>query len=153
MDPITTIVAAIAAGAAAGLKSTAEKAVKLAYEKVREHIEQRFPLISLSPIERKPESETKRASLVEDLAESNADKDQDLLDRVGSLIEALESYAPNEAATIGISLEEVKASYLRVGSVVSTGTGIKIGNSEFSGGIDIGDVTAGKKEPDSRNPK
>lgn len=152
MDPITTIVAAIATGAAAGLKSTAEKAVKLAYAKVKERIEQRFPSVDLSPVERKPDSASKRASLEEDLADSSAGEDPELLDRIGALIAALESHASAEAAAIGIDLDEVKAAYLRVGNIESAGTGVKIGKSEFSGGIDIGDVSAGKNKPDPANP-
>jgi hypothetical protein len=54
MDPVTLIVAALAAGAAAGLKPTAEQAVKDAYAGVKAFILNKYPSLSLEPLEQKP---------------------------------------------------------------------------------------------------
>ncbi|MDQ3606970.1 MAG: hypothetical protein M3418_12400, partial [Gemmatimonadota bacterium] len=81
MDPISIIVAALAAGAAAGLKSNAEKVVADAYEGIKALIKRRYSRVDLTPIETKPESEKKRESVAEDLEEAGAAEDLELLDQ------------------------------------------------------------------------
>jgi hypothetical protein len=144
MDPLTTIVAAIATGAAAGLKGTAEKAVQLAYGKVKEYVERRFPSADVAAVERKPDSEAKRASLAEDLGAAGAAQDPELLQRVEALLAALEAHAPAAGAAIGIDLKEVQAGFLRAGNVRASGTAVRIERSDFAGGIELGDVDAGR---------
>ncbi len=144
MEPMTMIVLAIAAGAAAGLKPTAEQAIKDAYAGVKALIQRKYTKVDLTPLERKPESEAKRESVREDLADAGASKDQELLDKVKVLLEALENQAPESAAPIGIDLKEVKAAFLKAQEVVAEGTAVKVEKSEFTGGIDLGKVQAGK---------
>jgi hypothetical protein len=151
MDPITMIVLALAAGAAAGLKPTAEQAIKDAYTGVKTLIQRKYAKVDLAPLERKPESEAKRESVREDLADATAGKDQELLDKVDALLEALDKQAPESVAAIGIDLKEVKAAFLKAQKVVAEGTGVRVEKSEFSGGIELGEVQAGKVK-DSGNP-
>lgn len=151
MDPITMIVLALAAGAAAGLKPSAEQAIKDAYAGVKALIQRKYAKVDLASLERKPESEAKRESVREDLDDAGAGKDQELLDKVNALLETLEKQAPDSAAAIGIDLREVKAAFLKAQTVVAEGTGVKVEKSEFSGGIELGEVRAGKTE-NSRNP-
>lgn len=146
MDPLTLIVSTLAAGAAAGLKPVAEQAVKDAYASVKALIQRKYAKVDLTQLERKPESEAKRESVREDLFDAGAGKDQDLLDKVSTMLETLEKQAPESAAAIGIDLKEVKAAFLKVQKVVAEGTGVKVEKSEFSGGIDLGEVRAGKSE-------
>jgi hypothetical protein len=63
MDPVSFIVAALAAGAAAGLKDTAAAAVKDAYAGVKGWIQTRYGRVDLGALEQKPGSEVKRAAL------------------------------------------------------------------------------------------
>jgi hypothetical protein len=65
MDPITIIVTALAAGAAAGLKPTAEQAIKDAYAGIKVLMLRKYETLSLEALEQKPDSETKQASLAE----------------------------------------------------------------------------------------
>jgi hypothetical protein len=150
MDPITMIVATLAAGAAAGLKSTAEHAIKDAYASVKALIQRKYAKVDLGPLERKPDSEAKRESVREDLADTGAGEDKELLDKVNALLQALEKQ-PQETAAIGVDLKEVKAAFLKAQKVVAEGTGVKVEKSEFSGGIDLGEVRAGKIN-DPENP-
>ena len=153
MDPITMIVSAIAAGAATGLKPLAEKVISDAYEGVKSLIQRKYSKVgqALTVLESKPESESKRASLQEDLAGTGAAEDTELLDKIKVLIEALENHKPEIPAAIGVDLKEVKAAYLKAEKVMAEGTGVKLENSEFSGGIDLGEVRAGNVK-DSENP-
>lgn len=151
MDPITLIVLALAAGAAAGLKPTAEQAIKDAYAGVKVLIQRKYSKVDLTQLERKPESESKRESVREDLDEGGAGKDQELLDKVETLLEVLEKQAPQVIKAIGIDVEGTKAEFLKARKVVSEGTGVKVKNSEFKGGIDLDEVHAGMGG-DSGNP-
>ncbi len=151
MEPITMIVAALAAGAAAGLKPMAEKAVKDAYAGVKALIQRKYAEVDLKPLERKPESEAKRESVREDLADTKAGEDPDLLEKVNTLLSALENQAPEASAAVGIDLREVKAAFLKARKVVAEGTGVKVEKSEFVDGIDLGEVRAGKGN-DPANP-
>jgi hypothetical protein len=46
---------------------------------------------------------------------------------------------------VGVDLERVRAEFLRIASVDSAGTGVKVRDGQFSGGIDIGQVRAGAR--------
>ena len=144
MDPISIIVAALASGAAAGLKPTAEKIIKDAYAGLMGMIQRKYNNVDLRPFENKPESESERESLAEDLADAGATGDQELLDLAKVLIDAVAKHDKATAAAIGVDLEEVKAAYLNIRKVTTTGTGVKVKKGEFEGGIDIGEVNAGK---------
>jgi hypothetical protein len=143
MDPVTLIVLALAAGAAAGLKSVAEQAVKDAYAGLKAFIKSKYPSISLEPLEKKPESEAKRASTEEDLTEAGAGDDDELLLQAKTLLDTVKQHDHQAAEAIGVDLEEVEAEYLKIQKVRASGTGVKVRKAKFSGGIDLGEIDAG----------
>lgn len=143
MEPITIMVSALAAGAMAALKLTAEQAVKDAYAAVKRFIQDKYTSVALDTLEKKPESEAKRASVAEDLTDAGAAQDRELATLVQSLAQVLEQHDPGAAAAIGVDLERVKAAALRIKEVAASGTGIRVRESEFTGDIDIGTVRAG----------
>jgi hypothetical protein len=147
------IVLALAAGAAAGLKPAAEQAVRDAYAGIKRLIQDRYAQIELAPLEQKPESEAKRASLTEDLEEAGAGNDEELLAQARALVAVVEQHDAAAAAAVGVDLEKIKAGFLRIGSVDAEGTGVRVKEGEFEGGIDIGDVRAGKAGPEAANPR
>jgi hypothetical protein len=156
MEPITTtaIVTALATGAAAAAKDTATAAVKDAYAALKALIQREYGTVDVTPIEKKPDSAPKRSSLAEDLAEAGAEDDAELKELARTLVAALERDAPQAAPALGVDLKDVKAAFLRVGSVESEGTGVKIRGSEFSGGIDVQSVRAGQnKQGGGENPR
>jgi len=143
MDPISIIVTALATGAAAGLKSTAEKAIKDAYASIKGLIKRKYGDVDLAALETKPGSKNKRASVAEDLAEAGASADQELLDQAKAMIDAIAKHDKATASAIGVDLEEVRAAYLKIQKVRAEGTGVKVRNGEFDGGIDIGEILTG----------
>ena len=148
MDPITTmIVTALALGAAAGLKTTAEQAVKDAYAGVKALIQRKYADVSLAELEEAPESEARRAVVEEDLAKTDADKDEELLQQARALIDVVEKHDQGTAAAIGIDLEDVEAAYLKAGT-----TGVKVKKGRFKEGIEIDEVRAGKVGGEDPNP-
>ena len=151
MDPISIIVSALASGAAAGLKPTAEKIITDAYAGLKGMIQRKYSSVDVRPVENRPESESKRESLAEDLADAGATGDQELLDLAKALIDAVAKHDKATVAAIGVDLEEVKAAYLNIKKVTTTGAGVKVKKGEFKGGIDIEEVRTGKLE-DPSNP-
>lgn len=149
MDPITIIVAALAAGAAAGLKPTTEQAIKDAYAGIKVLIQRNYGAISLDALEQKPDSEAKRASVKEDLTGLGADSDKELLDQAKSLLDIVKTHDPATAAKLNINLDEVEAAYFKLKDARAEGdVNIRVTESAFSGGIDMEGLTAstpGKK--------
>jgi hypothetical protein len=144
MDPITIIANALAAGAAAGLKPTAEQVIKDMYASFKALIQSKYGALSLEALEQKPESETKRASVKEDLADADADKDNELLDRAKSLLDAVKLYEPSTAAMLKINFEEIEAAFINIRNAIAEGdVDINVKKGTFSGGINVEGLAAG----------
>ncbi|MGZ4971318.1 MAG: hypothetical protein ACXWDN_01050 [Limisphaerales bacterium] len=99
MDPITVIVTALIAGATAALKPTAEQAVKDAYAGFKRLIIDRYGHKgdvnqAVAQLESKPDSVGRKATLQEELATTEADKDQEVVDRAVALLKEAENQSP-----------------------------------------------------------
>ena len=151
MDPVSLVVMALAAGAAAGLKPAAEEAIRDAYTALKALIRGRYAGVDLEPVEQKPASEAERASLAKDLQQAGAAEDGELFEQARSLVTVLRRHQA-ERAPAGVDLERVNAEFLSVGKVFSAGTGVRVRESDFSGGIDIGEVRAGQGGDPRENP-
>ncbi len=136
---------ALALGAAASLKTAASEAVKDLYGKSKTYLTRTYPSVDLAPLEKKPESKAKQASVQEDLEEAGAGGDEELLTLARNLLEVVEKHDVKVAEAMGVDLEEVKARGLRVREVDSEGTGVKVKRSEFEGDIDIEGVRTGRR--------
>jgi hypothetical protein len=154
VDPVSFIVAAVAAGAAAGLKDTAAAAVKDAYAGVKRLIESRYDTAGLDALEQKPESEAKRASLAEDLADAGAGSDEELKELARELVAAVDAHDPGAAAKVGVNLEDLKGASLKITRVVAEGgADIRVKKGEFSGDVEISDIHAGPGGGGQENPR
>lgn len=146
MEPVTLIVAALAAGAQAALQDTAGTAIKDAYEGLKSLIVRKFgkqPV--LDSLEQKPESKLKQASAEEDLAA--AAKDEQVLASALELLRTVERENPAAAKVVGLDLQRIEAEFLKVGNITSSEVGARLSDSRFSGGITIGDIAAGDPKP------
>ncbi len=143
MDPLTSIVTALALGAASGLKSTAEQAVKDVYVDLKELLKRKYTTVNVEVLEQSPDSEPRRAVVKEDLASANAETDAELLHKVKALLDTIQSQAPDTGAAIGVDLKDIKAASLTIKGVIATGTGIKLEKVETSGDITLTGVQAG----------
>lgn len=154
MDPITLIVSALAAGASAALKPTAEKAVKDAYEGVKALIVKRYERVSVDVIENDPSDQTRQAILAQDLERVAASGDEELLDAAKHLISEVETHAPESAADAGIDIDVFTvARNLNIKSLVnSSGSAVRGKNWEVGGDANIEAIsTAGRRvNPPSR---
>ena len=149
MDPVTLIVTAVALGASAGLKDTATLAVQDAYAALKGLLRRRD--IDVSGLERRPGSEAQRGALHEDLSDAVGAVDDEVLAAARRMTDAVAEDDAGAAPAIGVDLRNVQAAFLTVGSVSSTGTGIRVDGGQFTGGIAIDEVQAGeRRDPSAR---
>jgi hypothetical protein len=150
MDPVNVISTAIAAGAAAGLKDDASQAVRDAYATVVSLLRARYPVVDVRPVEAKPDSQAKRASLAEDLSDAGAADDPDLLGEAHALAETVQRDQPEAAVAIGVDLADVRAQFLTIERISAGTAGVRGQRLDVEGGITISDVTAGgMRDPNS----
>jgi hypothetical protein len=82
MEPVSLILTALAAGAAAAAKDTASQAIKDSYNGLKSLIQKRFadqPKAELALSEYEQDAETWEKPLQKSLAEAGADKDEELI--------------------------------------------------------------------------
>ena len=66
MDPLTSLVTALAAGAAAALQSTVEQAVKDAYATLKTLIQRNYIQVKVDQLEANPSSKNRRGGIAEE---------------------------------------------------------------------------------------
>jgi hypothetical protein len=172
MDPITLIVTALAAGAAAAAKDVGGDAVKSAFNGLKALIAQKFGgkpdvVEAVDKVEQKPESEGRKETLKEELQAAGADKDQELLTQVQAFLKLLEEKGVSTGVSQSIGTATATASgegSTAVGAIQVGGNAgpINIGTktTNRSGGVDIspsggnvtitGDVVGRDKKTGSR---
>lgn len=148
MEPVTTIVTALALGAAAGSKSVAEKAVKESYEGLKALIQQCYQTIDIKLLEQQPESEARQSVLVEDLTKLKAERNQEILEKAKILIDSIQNLSEPEMPAIGVKLENLKGLNLNIEDInaTSTGIGVDIKEAEIQGDITIKGVRSGQRD-------
>jgi hypothetical protein len=152
MDPLTSLVTALAAGAAAALQSTVEQVVKDSYAALKGLIQRKYTQVNVDQLEANPSSKSRRGVVEEDLKGAGADRDAEVLQQAQALLEAIQSHAPEAAAAIGVDLKEIAGASLAIRRVIATGTGVKVEQGTFSGDIIIEDVQAGRQGGARPNP-
>ena len=95
MDPVTLIVTALAAGAAAAAKDVGGEAVKNAYSGLKALIAKKFGpktdvKAAIASVEQKPDSSNRKGVLKEELEAAGAGKDEELLRQAQAFVELLE---------------------------------------------------------------
>lgn len=144
MDPITIIVTALVAGAAAGLKPTAEQVVKDAYEGIKTLIKRKYARVSVDNLEGDPASEARKSVVREDLQKAGAAEDAELLVEARKVLDTVREYAPKAAAEVGVSIEDLEAGSLRVRDiVVESGSGVIVRKAKVTGDVEISGVRTG----------
>lgn len=151
MEPvIITIAAAVALGAAAGLKDTASKAVTDAYAGLKKLIQDRYQqnksiTFAAEHVSEQPEDETRRQMLEVALKSADADKDTELVQAAELMLAAVDEHTPETVAGIGMDIGKLKAARLEVNNVLAAtdgGTGVKIGEAEIEGTASFSNIGA-----------
>ena len=92
LDPVSLILAALAAGATAAAKDTAGVAVKDAYEGLKKLIKQKFGdktdlVDAVDKLEKKPDSEARKATVKEEIETAKVDGDSEILKLAQDLLD------------------------------------------------------------------
>lgn len=151
MSIIQTIVLALAAGAVAALEATASQAVKDGYTALKSYLQRKYQAVDVAQLEKQPASPKRRALLEEELGETTAAADRELLVQAQQLLELIATAAPTAAQVIGIDLADLRGASLKVSDVVAQGmgavTGVKVKGATIEGAIEISGVRAGQTPP------
>ena len=124
MEPATIITTALVLGAATGVGSIAEQAVKDVYQSLKSLIRTRYPAVVIDRLEQKPDSERRQGVIEEDLADTDADQDTEILVKAKTILEAVQRLPVQSVPAVGIDLERIKAAALTLEDIVATGTGV-----------------------------
>lgn len=144
MEPITMVISALAAGALAGLKPTAEQAVKDAYAGLKELICRKWRKIDIALLESDPSSKPRQAVLRDELATTSCATDDEVLQRARILVEALTKHAPQALQAVGVKLEEIDVGgSVRLGQIVAQACGVDIKKAKIAHDLEITGVRAG----------
>ncbi|MEU2103471.1 hypothetical protein [Nocardia sp. NPDC019255] len=139
------VVAAVAAGAAAGVTGTAERAVADAYQALKRLLTGRYRSVDVEVVERQPQSASRRVVLAEELELAGAGTDEQLLAAAGQVLVAVHHHAPHIEATIGVQVREVRAGELTITDVTSAGAGVVAENTTVDGSFTISGIQAGNR--------
>jgi hypothetical protein len=149
MDPISIIVTALIAGAAAALKPTTEQLIKDAYAGVKDLIQRKYASVNVPMLEADPASKARQAVVKENLEKADAGKDEDLLREAKALLDAVQAHASDIPGAVGLDLQDIKGASLSAEHILAEGrgaTGVKAKGVEVTGDIRISDVTARSTE-------
>jgi len=143
MDTMATLLAALVAGAAAALQTTAGDAIKDAYSALKGLLAKRFSGVDVKVIEGDPTAPENRSALERQLRESGASGDADLLARAQTLLDEVARNRPELTKVIGVDLERIKAGTIRIDDIVSSGAGVRVKGAEAGGDFVVSNVRAG----------
>lgn len=149
MDPITLIVTALATGAVAGLKPTAEKVVKDAYEGLKTLIKNKYERSqkAVPVLEDDPAAEEGQAIVRKRLEEEGAGNDEELLRQAQTVLQAVQERDPEAAATAGVRIEDLKAgASVSIRDIVSTTGPVEVRRVQADQDITIGGIRVGGTE-------
>ncbi|MEU6348032.1 hypothetical protein ABZ896_01735 [Streptomyces sp. NPDC047072] len=140
---MSLVVAAVVAGALAGLKDQAQSAVRDAYLGLRNLIVRRHG-IEVGALELLPGSEEEQQSLREGLAVSGAGEDAEVLEAAHEVVRAVREHDAAAARAVGVHLDDVDAELIRIVDVKARGdaTGVSLDRVRARGSIVIEGVEA-----------
>lgn len=105
MEPISALVAIIAAGATSALKDTASAAVKDAYAAVKAIL--KHHLGSWAGLEADPKNQETRDAVADELKQSAANDDVEVINRIKDLQAALKAEPPATLERQGVSVADI----------------------------------------------
>jgi len=153
MDPITIIVIALATGAAAGLKPTAENVIKDTYTGIKTLIRRRYGRVDLDVLETDPASQARQDVIKEELQKTEAGQDEELLRKAQALLDEIKKHEPEAATAVGVRLNDIEvARSLRIKDIIASGTGVEATQVSVEGDFDIEKVRAGQTGQDTPSP-
>lgn len=141
MNLVEKLVALIAAGIKATQSTVARPVIVAAYDHVKTLLHDCYPTLDLQALERRPDSQAKQLSLIEDFTELGVVNNPYCLTALTLLAQVLS--AEPTVDTIGVDLAEIKAAELKIREIQSNGTAVRIQKTEITQDIEINAIQAG----------
>ena len=150
MDPLTIIVGALVAGAAAGATDVATQAVKDAYAGLRKLVVDRFGQKAavenaVAQVEQKPTSKPREEVLKEELQEAGAANDPEVVDQAQALLDLLKKEGALSDAQYQVIVSGSGAA--AVGGGIAAGKG-GVAAKTIKGGVYMGGSHSKRDEED-----
>ncbi len=156
MEPVSLIVTALAAGAAAAAKPVATDALRAAYDALKRILQDRYDAAreSVEHLEKAPDKEARQDGVGQELTALGATTDAELVTSARDLMDAIVSDDPEVARSFGLHLVDFRAGELNVRDIeVSAGegpvTGVKVEGADIDGAATFDGirVTGGQPHP------
>ena len=100
-------------------------------------------------LESDPGSKELQGYVEKQLAKTDAGQDAELLQQAQATVDAVATYDPEAARTVGIDLQGIKGASLKLSDVTATGTGpttgVRVKDADISGDIEIKGVRVGSQ--------
>ncbi|RMF37505.1 MAG: hypothetical protein D6759_02260 [Chloroflexi bacterium] len=151
MDPITTIVTAVTAGAVAATKETVGQAVKDGYAGFKALLLRKFGEKTdlqgaLQGVEKKPDSDARKAVLKEELEAAGAGQDGEVVRQAQALLDLLKAHGLEPGTSYHAEVHGSGAIAQGPGAVAAGERGVAIGGGVSGSVIVTGDQNTVVKE-------
>lgn len=144
MDPVSAIVAVVVAGATAGLKETASKAVKDSYEALKGFLASR--LSSFGLLEQNPKEAAFQQAAEIEIRSKGLEKEPDLAERVRALEAAIAQEPAEHLAAWGIDVSNIRAATDVIVKNLSALGPVQVRDIEArTGRVEVEGITTGDK--------
>jgi hypothetical protein len=100
---------------------------------------------SIDQLEQEPDSKARRVAVEKDLTNEGAGDSAEIRQHAKTLLDVIAQRVPTTADVIGVSLADIQAASLRIGNVLSSGSGVVITEADISSDINIENVQAGQQ--------
>ena len=156
MDAIQIIVAALVAGAAAGIGDTAGQAVKDAYGAIKQWLKEKYPDVRVARIEVNPSDMSRQEGLRQDLEDAGAKADAALFEHAKVLLLAIDKDAAARTLVernVTINLSDVTAAAVRLNRLTAADSvNVEIHKTSSAGDIEISELHSGVTDSTRSNP-
>lgn len=156
MDSVSALIAALVAGSIEAAKPTAAQFVRDAYAGLKAIITRKVGKAAapIQAVEEKPGSDTRQAVLKEELVEARVDQDNEVLDAMATLLDALRQHAPQSVPNVVTSIRTGGGALFQGAVTLGEGSTLVGGDqtiNTISLGVEqIGELTAVLRESFSK---
>jgi hypothetical protein len=150
MDPLTTLITALVAGATSELQKTAKQVVKKSYQNIKDLIKKKYN-IKIEILESDPSSEDLHTYMKKNIKKTGADKDKELIQNAEDLLDIIKENDPQTFDAVGIRFGYVSGRKMEINKISAKGKraiGVDVERATITEDIVIKDV-----EVDARKDK
>jgi len=150
MDPVSGIVTVLAIIGGAVLKTAVSEPTKDAYERLKRYIAEKYNGPAVANLEEDPSSHARQLVVQEVLDQKGLSQDPRVAELAAAVMASAIERDRRALEVVGVDIDKATAVNIRLKDIASTGSGVKISDTQASGDIEITGVTAGLDAEASR---